>query len=203
MPEHRGFYSRGYHPHYDQPGLLQAITFHLADSLPLRLLKAPALPDELREAHRAEVQRHLDEGWGGCLLSDPEAAQVTEDALLHGDGVRYRLLAWVIMPNHVHVLVEEREGWPLARLVQTWKGYTGRRINALTGRRGAVWQPDYYDRFIRDTDHLRNAVQYVHYNPVRAGLVQEPADWRFGSARRVEAPDRMVHAPYAPWDAAA
>lgn len=196
MSEHRGWHSRGYLPHRDEPGLIQAITFHLADSLPLRLLYPDLPPSEEQEAYREKVQEWLDAGWGGCLLSDPRAAAIVEDLLLDRDGKSYVLLAWVVMPNHVHVLIETLEGTPLERIVHGWKGYSARQINDLLGRRGALWRPEYYDRYIRDVEHLERSLLYIHGNPVRAGLVEDPQDWQFGSARRVGTLDGMWHRPF-------
>ena len=196
MTTHRGWYTRGYLPHRDEPGLIQAVTFHLADSLPLRLLQQGQTPTESGDARRARVQGLPDQGRGGCLLADQRVAEIVEGTLLHYDGARYALLAWVIMPNHVHVVVETFDGTPLARMLQNWQGYSARRVNALLGREAALWHREYYDRYIRDARHLENAVLYVHSNPVKAGLVESPAEWRYGSARRVAGVDRMWHVPF-------
>ncbi len=200
MPEHKGWHSRGYLPHRDEPGLLQMITYHLQDSLPLALLQADAGSEEDDAARREKIEAWLDEGWGGCLLSDPRVAQIVEDSLLHGDGKSYSLLAWVIMPNHAHVLIETYEGYPLDRVVGAWKGYTAKQVNALLGRQGSLWRADYHDRYIRDEDHLEQAVLYIHGNPMRAGLVAEAKDWPFGSARRLPTICSLWHVPFADRD---
>jgi putative transposase len=200
MTQHKGWYSRGYLPHWDQAGVVQAVTFHLADSLPLRLLNPGLLPEDEQEAQRVRVQRTLDAGWGGCVLADPRAATIVEDSLLYGDGSRYLLLAWVVMLNHVHVLVELLERGSLPRIVQAWKGYSAKQINALLGRHGRLWHRDYFDRCIRDERHLENATLYLHWNPVKAGLVERPQDWRYGSARLVETLDSTWHIPYSGQD---
>ncbi|MFO7697077.1 MAG: transposase [Anaerolineae bacterium] len=101
------------------------------------------------------------------------------------------------MPNHVHVLIETMDGWPLSRVLHSWKSYTAHQVNKHLGRQGSLWRREYHDRFVRDETHLGNAVLYVHNNPVKAGLVERPEDWRFSSARRVEAVDRTYHVPYA------
>ena len=134
-----GWHSRGYLPHCDTDGLIQHITFHLADSIPISALDhlersiAEMPDDEKKEQRRQRYQTLLDAGHGSCVLRRPEAAKVVESALLHFDGERYRLLAWVIMPNHVHVLVETLPGFSVARIVQSWKSFTARRINSLMG----------------------------------------------------------------------
>jgi putative transposase len=196
MTTHRGWYTRGYLPHRDEPGLIQAVTFHLADSLPLRLLQEGHQPDESEGARRARVQALLDQGYGRCLLGEERAAAIVENTLLHYDGTRYALLAWVIMPNHVHVIVETLSTTPLARVLQNWKGYAARQVNLLLGTSGTVWHREYYDRYIRDETHLENAVLYVHNNPVKAGLVDTPAEWRYGSARRVATVDSTYHVTF-------
>lgn len=192
MKPHLGWYSRDYLPHFDRPGLVQGITFRLADSMPAEVVAD--WRDEL--AHLAEGERksefqrrfadYLDAGHGECLLRDERIAQVVEDALLHFDGERYQLLAWVVMPNHVHSLAEMREGWPLADVVQSWKGFTAHEANRVLGRNGEFWQREYHDRYIRDGEHLEFARNYIEQNPVKARLCEKAEDWQWSSARKRE-----------------
>jgi len=158
------------------------VTFRLADALPGTALSAIAASGPSDAERHARLEAFLDAGHGSCALRDPRIAAIVRDALIHFDGRRYRLLAWVITPNHVHLLVETLAGYPLSSLLHTWKTYTALEANKLLGRRGAFWQADYYDRAIRDERHFRSAVEYIHSNPVRAGLVSRPEDWRFSSA---------------------
>ncbi len=188
-----GWYSRGYLPHRDQIGLLQFVTFRLADSLPQERLRHLAeevarLPVAIRDIERRKrIDQWLDSGLGCCALRHPQIAMIVEQALLQFDGNRYRLLAWCIMPNHVHALLQPEH--PLARIVQSWKSYTGRW--ALTHNaelelgvpRSQFWMREYWDRFIRDENHLRRTIAYIHENPVKAGLCLQPGDWRWSSAR--------------------
>lgn len=212
-PTQRGWYSRGYLPHFDHPGLLQHITYHLADSLPTAVLEQidkglRSLPPERQDTERRRrVEAWLDAGHGSCVLLIPEAAGCVIDTWLRFAGERYDLIAWVVMPNHVHVLVRVYEGVPLAKIVQSWKSYTGRRIRRLMeeGRAGGqqtlaiteeacragarrsqsgrVWMREYWDRYIRDERHFAMAVDYIHQNPVKATLVGRPEDWPWSSAR--------------------
>ena len=192
MKPHLGWYSRDYLPHFDRPGVVQGITFRLADSMPAEVVAD--WRDEL--AHLAEGERksefqrrfadYLDAGHGECLLRDERIAQVVEDALLHFDGERYQLLAWVVMPNHVHSLAEMREGWPLADVVQSWKGFTAHEANRVLGRNGEFWQREYHDRYIRDGEHLEFARNYIEQNPVKARLCEKAEDWQWSSARKRE-----------------
>jgi REP element-mobilizing transposase RayT len=200
------WHSRGYLPHFDRPGLVQMITFRLADALPAEMLSDP-LPspnpgqserlvargvngspvwcqpraDDL--ARRRRLEALLDAGHGACYLRDARIAWLVQRALLHFDGSRYRLIAWVVMPNHVHVLVEMHNGHPLASIVQAWKSFAAHEANKLLQRRGVFWQPEYFDRATRDERHLVAAIDYVHNNPVKAGLVSEAGDWAWSSAR--------------------
>jgi len=180
-----GWHSRGYLPHLDAPGLLQFIAFHLADSLPrdvLARIYAETRPEERERLQR--VERLLDAGHGACWLRRPDIAQVVDEALRYFDGARYRLLAWAVMPNHVHVLIETFEGHPLPGVIQSWKSFTAKRANALLGRTGVFWERDYFDRYIRDDAHLAAVVRYIEHNPVKAGLANRPEDWPWGSAAR-------------------
>jgi REP element-mobilizing transposase RayT len=86
------------------------------------------------------------------------------------------------MPNHVHLLIEQVEGFPLGAVVRSWKSFTAKAINERLGRTGAVWARDYFDRFIRNEAHFCHAAAYVEDNPVKAGLVARREDWPFSSA---------------------
>jgi REP element-mobilizing transposase RayT len=176
-----GWCSRGYLPHFDQAGLLQMLSFRLADALPNAVLIS--LQMLARDAEkRKRLEALLDDGYGACLLRDARIARTVETTLLRFDGERYRLLAWVIMPNHVHALIETIPGWPLSSTLHAWKSYTAKAANRILGRSGAFWQAEYFDRAIRDERHLADAVEYIHNNPVKAGLARWPEEWPFSSA---------------------
>jgi REP element-mobilizing transposase RayT len=117
-------------------------------------------------------------------LREPRLAEIVEDALLHFDGDRYRLLAWCVMPNHVHAVAEMAGTRSLGDVVQGWKSYSAMAINRHLGRSGAFRQREYYDRFVRDDRHLASVIDYVEQNPVAAGLVERPEDWIWSSASR-------------------
>jgi REP element-mobilizing transposase RayT len=176
--------SRGYVPHFDEPRLFQLIGFRLQDSLPYVILA------ELnREHHKltpAQIRNRLDDSLdavaGSCFLRNPRISSVVQETLLYFDAERYELCAWVVMPNHVHVLAQFRAEFPVAKVVRSWKGYTARQANLLFGRSSTFWQREYYDRYIRNESHYRNAVLYIEWNPVKAGLAQVPGDWPYSSA---------------------
>lgn len=191
-PTSRAWYSRGYLPHRDEPHLLQSITYRLVDSLPqekLRLLEDEllSLPADAREsAKRQKIEHWLDVGMGCCALRHPEVARYVQDSFLHFHGERYRLHAWCVMPNHVHVLIEPLTD--LATTVQSWKSYTARWVLAhsaeldlgVSGKN--LWMREYWDRYIRDENHYRKTVEYIHQNPVSAGLCATPEAWPWSSA---------------------
>ncbi|MBL1256533.1 transposase [Methylocystis sp. Sn-Cys] len=131
---------------------------------------------------RREIDAALDRCDGPRPLADPQAAKTVQNAILHFDGDRYRLLAWCVMPNHVHVVVEAFAGFPLGGLVRSWKAFSAAQINRALARRGAFWAPDYFDRYVRDETDLAATIDYVENNPVVAGLASTPGDWPWSSA---------------------
>ena len=201
--QHRGWYSRGYLPHFDVSRGIQHITYRLADSLPRAVLKQMQIKieasvrgdDERQTELRRRIETYLVAGHGSCILQEPQVAACVIDTWYHFDGERYHLLEWVVMPNHCHVMIEPLEGFPLGKIVLSWKNYTARFINEFNGRTGVrrsrgsaqVWQREYWDRFIRDERHFAGAREYITMNPVKAGLVARPEDWPWSSAKvRIE-----------------
>jgi len=76
------------------------------------------------------------------------------------------------------------EGHTLSAIVKSWKSFTSRQANARLGRTGPFWEADYFDRYMRNEDHLMRTIGYIENNPVKAGLAKEAADWPWSSARR-------------------
>ena len=186
---HRLWNSRGYLPHFDQPGQIQTITCHLGDSLPQTVLarfeaELAHLDESDRDRERRQrIEAYLDAGHGECWLRLPDIAAMVETALLHFDGQRYRLIAWVVMPNHLHFIAKMEEGFPLGDVMYSLKSFTAKAANKSLARSGQFWARDYYDRFIRDEAHLHSAVRYLDRNPVKARLCKSPEDWPWSSAR--------------------
>lgn len=189
----RGWHERGYLPHRDEPGLTQFVTFHLADGFP-ESLRAEwthlAKIDDDRE-RRKQLETYLDKGRGECHLRRLEIARLVEDNFLqfsgdcrgsHARASRYDLRAWVVMPNHVHVLFKVGSV-SMSETVGAWKKHTGRLANKLLGRRGAFWEEDYFDVYMRDAEHERKTVRYIENNPTRAKLALDPKEWPWSSAR--------------------
>ena len=167
--------------------MIQSINFRLGDSLPTTVLaewqsELSLQRDEERNVRR-RVEEYLDAGHGECWLRQPEIARRVEDTLVLFDPKRYRLLAWCIMPSHVHALVETKEGFPLAEVLHSWKSFTSTKSNKLLRRRGEFWQREYLDRYIRNATHYENVVAYIEENPVKARLARLKTDWLWSSAR--------------------
>ena len=123
------WYSRGYLPHFDVSNVPQFITFRLGDSLPQEVLNRLKYDSWCKDdsEKRKYLENSLDEGYGECYLKDPYVAKIVEDALIFFHEDRYRLYGWVIMPNHVHVLIEVFENFQLNKIVRSWKSFTGRK----------------------------------------------------------------------------
>ena len=195
--------SRGYLPHYDCQNSYQSISFRLNDSLPQTLLKQ--MEEELKfieegkkELHkRVKIEKWLDAGYGSCALKNPELAGKMQDTLMKFHNIKYNLIAWCIMPNHVHVLINTKDS--LSKIVQSWKSYVGKwalnnndrlclsipnenRAELGLGAPRKFWMREYWDRFIRDEVHFNNTIEYIHNNPVKAGLCENPQDWLWSSA---------------------
>ncbi|MGO8713926.1 MAG: REP-associated tyrosine transposase [Rhizomicrobium sp.] len=173
-------------PHFDAGAVVQTITFRLADSLPREFYeKAAAVASNNRDRFFL-LEKAIDQGRGNCVLTDPANAEIVRSAFEHFDGERYRLLAWVVMPNHVHAMIELVPGHPLGDVVHSWKSFSAHAINKARRSNGQVWSHDYFDRFVRDERHYANAKYYIEHNPVKAKLVGKPEDWPFSSATTQE-----------------
>jgi REP element-mobilizing transposase RayT len=184
----QGWHSRGYLPHFDAGEVFQSITFRLHDSMPQNLLKRWKIElareaEDYADALRWRIEAYLDQGYGACFLSDLRLATMLENALLYFDGERYRLSAWVVMPNHVHILAAPCAGHSVSNIMHSLKSFTSQEANKILGRKGQFWFEDYFDRYIRNAKHFTNAIIYMESNPVNAGLCERAADWRFSSAR--------------------
>lgn len=210
-----GWHERGYLPHCDFPGLVQFVTFRLADSMPesRRGEWEHLLKIENDREKRTKLEEYLDRGVGECHLRDPRVAKLAEDAILHFHNKRYELLAWCVMPNHVHVLVDVRMT-PLWKIIQNWKVRVAReagktlRLERRAPARLVVsqnvnepsrcsafrsfWQREYWDTFMRDEAQEKTAIRYIENNPVKAKLCVTREHWPFSSARFRDEYARLV-----------
>jgi REP element-mobilizing transposase RayT len=172
-----GYSSRGYLPHLHIPGATQFLTWRLHDSIPRGLLdewkRALEGDAEAKSKLYRQLDSFLDEGHGGCYLRRPDLACAVLDHLVDGDN--YIVHAAVVMPNHVHAVVTMGEGLRLSTLMHHIKGASAREINLKLNRSGLFWEKDYFDRVVRSPDHFERCVKYIHWNPVKAGLVEHPS----------------------------
>lgn len=138
---------------------------------------------EAREAAHAKAGDWLDQGYGSCLLRSPDHQKIVGDALRHFDheeirgraDARYEVNAFVVMPNHVHLIVRpfDTAGHTLEKILQCWERFTAREINKARGKEGSIWFEESFDRLIRDGTHLLRCLHYIGRNPGKAGLTLE------------------------------
>lgn len=179
-----GWHENGYLPHRDEPGLLQFVSFRLVDAFPAALRREweALLKIEDDRQRRMQLEQYLDLGRGACHLRQPDIAMVVENSLLFRHQIQYDLRAWVIMPNHVHLLFLVQD-IPMWQLVDAWKGYTAKEANRRLGRQGQFWQEGYWDTYMRDSEHELQTRRYIESNPTVAKLVLSPKEWSWSSAR--------------------
>jgi len=219
------FYRR-HLPHWQPDWAYVFVTYRLAGSLPAhvlaelrerreRLMAEPIRPGETEDDKKARIGKQvfglfdnvLDTASSPKWLADRRVAAVIRDNLKHWDGKYYDLRRYVIMPNHVHILIQPlpvgqavqavssdgqaRKGqakqpvlrcWPLRNIMQTLKGYTAREANRLLGPKGAFWQDENYDHWVRNEAECQRIVHYIDANPVKAGLCAYSDDWEWSSA---------------------
>jgi type I restriction enzyme R subunit len=198
-------------PHWDVPGAAYFVTACLEGSIPAQgLLELGGYRAELRarprpakmKAREWDARRwklafvRVEEWLDGCpanrLLEREDLAEEVEKSMYHFAGECYDLLAYVVMPSHFHWVFQPRPEWaeslredgPTARetVMYSLKRFTGNKCNRVLRRRGAFWQAESYDHWIRDSDEMERIIAYIEENPVKAGLVARPEDWRFSSA---------------------
>ena len=180
-------------PHWRLPGAAYFVTFRLADSIPPNILAevqretetwrqkiathAISLPDsalaewqEFQRARLLKLETLLDEGHGEGLLRETPHRQVVIDALHHFEGQRCEMLAYAIMPTHVHALCRILDQHRLEDVCNSWKWFTAQRIQRSLGRKGPLWQNENFDRIIRDAGHYQTTVRYIAKNPLKARL---------------------------------
>jgi len=198
-----GLHSRGALPHLKREGASYFVTFRLFGTLPAEVLlrlkqereailadavahNRPLTWREQRDLfgwYSERVDAYLNAGHGDCWLRQPQLASLVSGALRFFDGQRYDLHAWVVMPNHVHVVVHPLPSHTLSSILKSWKTYTAVHGNRLLNRVGQpFWQNESYDHCCRDQDDRAHCSQYTLRNPVAAGLCADPRDWPWSSA---------------------
>ena len=198
-----GFHFRGVLPHLKKEGGTYFTTFRQAGTLPKEVLlrfkqerdailqhalaaKRPLTWHEQEALFRwysSRVDNYLDEGHGRCYLRQKACADLVAGALLFFDRQRYELRAWVVMPNHAHVVVRPSPPHTLSQILHAWKSYTAHKVQALLPEPVVpFWQDESYDHLVRDDDDLHRLCQYTVANPVSARLCSRLEDWVWSSA---------------------
>jgi len=186
-------------PHWSQAGAVAFITWRTDDSMPASVLeswhreraawletrgidvKDPAWKELLNELGENVAREFkdifwnrwhdaLDECYGSCLLKKAEIALQVAQSLHYFDGQRYALFDFVVMPNHVHVLAAFPDECSMLTQCKSWKHFTARQVNRLTGKQGRFWQQDGFDHLVRSEMQFNYFRRYIAANPVRAKL---------------------------------
>ena len=185
-------------PHWYQPGVAYFVTFRTEDSVPQSLLRSwhrrrdewlrrhsidplsanwktllSTMPELDREYHTQFTRAfmaYLDRGYGKCLLRELRCAEIVAGALRHFDGERYEIGDFVVMPNHVHVLVCLLGDTLIEPQCRSWKKFSAGEINRLLGRSGRVWQEESLDHLVRTVEQYEYLQRYIAENPIKAAL---------------------------------
>ena len=169
-------------PHRTQAGVIYFVTFHLADSLPTKRLAAwekekklwlalnppPHNSRQIEEYHRnfsRRIQKWLDAGYGSCALACPKIFRLVESVLNFFNGQRYALGEHVVMPNHVHALVQPLVDHNLETILHSWKSFSANQINKVSGSLGRVWHQESFDYIVRSPAQLARFEEYIRKNP--------------------------------------
>ena len=177
-----GWHNRGYLPHFDAPERSQFLTFRLFDSMPKDVLDQWRGESRNDIQFRKKVEKYLDAGHGSSWLRQPDVASIVCNSLQFHHLTKYDLDSWVIMPNHVHVLLTPLAGFHLDQVEHSIKSYTANEANKVLKRKGQFWAVECFDRYIRDRRHFDAVIRYIENNPVKARLCRRPEDWPLSSA---------------------
>lgn len=202
---YREFYRRNL-PHIQPRGAAFLINFRLAGSLPQEVVnqlrtEAEQLAKRLssikdsqeRLLLRDKEQRILFGKWDNALhnsqtgpfwLKEEQIAQIVVNSILYHDGKWFDVLAYCIMPNHVHLVLMPHEisdiaDYSLTKIMHNIKRNSANHANKILGRTGAFWQHESYDHYAREENELERIIKYVLYNPVKAGLTDDWAKWKW------------------------
>jgi len=153
-------------PHVDREDHYQFITFRTVESLDAYLAKIYDL-DLPNSKKQMMADQHLDNSTQGAYLYG-EQIDIFKSVVLDRDGVLYDLLAMAVMPNHIHLLLRQKESLP--KIIKYIKAKSAIDLNRALGKHGQFWAKEYYDRVIRSEIHLETVYRYILDNPVKAKL---------------------------------
>lgn len=206
MNEEKEFYQRRL-PHYHSLLSTFFITFRLANSLPKEIIFAlieerrrqlAIIDSEKDKTRRGKLEAQEDQRYfgqfddyldrasaGSKWLLQENVSEIVANAIRYRDGKDYKLIAFCVMPNHVHLVVEiERTSASLQRILQLLKSFTAVEANKLLQRKGTFWQHESYDHVIRNEQELERIIWYVLENPVKAHLCRHWRDWKGSYVRK-------------------
>ena len=208
-------FHRRHLPHFYPPDAIYFITFRLADSLPPSVIERARREREILESQESKGKRgtsslplYIDEleWWEKVIdkgsknarwLADSRIASLVAESIHYRDGKDYDLVAYTIMPNHVHLLfglgqydlLERPEnagalsGKQVSGIMMSLKRHTALEANKILGRTGSFWQDESYDHVVRDSEELARIIEYILDNPLVAGLAGNRHDWQWSFSR--------------------
>lgn len=191
-------YYNGGLPHWRQANCTYFVTYRQSDALPQPIIREfkhdrdkwlkhrgisvtegmdwnRALAALSKEDHRTyeremakRLNKYLDAGYGSCVLKQAEVGKI--ESLTHFHNERVLTGDYVVMPNHVHVLMRPLDGYKLEDILQSIKSFTATKINRVLGQQGPFWMRDSYDHIVRDYEQLDAFKKYIKANPQKANL---------------------------------
>jgi len=182
-------------PHYHSAGQATFLTWRLHGSLP----PSRGFPSPIASGQAfLAMDRLLDSTCTGPLfLRVPEVGKMVMDAIHYRDQRTYRLHSFVVMPNHVHLLMTPLEA--VSKVMQSLKRFTAREGNRMLGLTGQpFWQDESYDRLVRNDTEFDRIVHYIERNPVTAGLAATPEEFPWSSARPIANRPQVNNLPHVP-----
>jgi REP element-mobilizing transposase RayT len=199
------FYYKQDLPHVQPPGATIFVTFRLANSLPEQVIEkfidenkkleqkvlndsqAGNAKDHTEQLHKKQFARfdnllHFYASSKVCYLKDDRVANLVSESIHYRNNKFYDLIAFCIMPNHVHLLITPLQEnvdqyYSLTKILHSLKGHTAFQANKTLNRTGTFWQRESYDHVVRDDEELSRIVAYILFNPVRAKLTSDWQDW--------------------------
>jgi putative transposase len=186
-------------PHWLQPGVVCFITFRTHDSMPQSVVEKwlmdrslwlrnhgiaaedrdwkaalraldPGLQQEFYNEFSSRWHNELDSCHGASVLRDPANAGIVAESFHQFDGDRYVLTDFVVMPNHMHLLAAFLDDDSMLSICESWKRFTGRKINQRLGVTGRFWQQDGFDHLVRSESQFEHYRRYIANNPRKANL---------------------------------
>jgi putative transposase len=221
--EYREYYQRSL-PHFQPQGATFLVNFRLASSLPVSVIEklqqetkelerrlAEVKEDDQRAIVHKQIKRQHIDNWDDALhaikhgtfyLREYAIARIVADSIRFHDSEWFDLVAYCIMPNHVHLVITPLKNpdgveYSLSQIMHNIKRNSGKQANILLNRTGPFWQHESYDHFIRNEAEFIKTIEYVLLNPVKAGLVEDWTQWKWSYCKH-DLQDEIVSRPTYP-----